>query len=321
MRTVIGKSIALISLTAFGFVSACGTKTTTHSSTHDNVRPLVNSPEFSRFLELQVDSKSSANQLSVSQSRSVHRWAVTHPVVKLSELSKYDPSGAIGFCFGRAMAVNLQVRQLGLSKNSVKKLFVIGDLRSGTAPEWRFHVTTLVKNSQGGWTAIDPILNAPMSANNWIQKVKATWDKNNKAFFYLTSADAVLPDIRTFKTPEAEQGDRIIELNFDPAKSTGFQSSAQFNTKVFEVNPQAEAQYFLNTTKESSTSLDFTQIKINDAVFSYNRYFNDLFDSFTNVVNPVVQGSTDEDSFEELDSDFLSHESKNLYSMDFSKVK
>ena len=81
-----------------------------------------------------------------------------HPVASVNRLGSYDPKGLIGFCFGRSFAAYLIARQMGLQVAAIRNLFIIGDLRSGTDPEWRFHVTNVVKLSNGQWYAFDPII-------------------------------------------------------------------------------------------------------------------------------------------------------------------
>ena len=81
---------------------------------------------------------------------------VRNPVSRLERLDEYDPSGAIGFCYGRAMSAQLMASRLGLETKSIRKLFIVGDLRSNPAKrDWRFHVTTIVRNDRGEWIALD----------------------------------------------------------------------------------------------------------------------------------------------------------------------
>jgi hypothetical protein len=191
------------------------------------------------------------------------------------KLAKYDPQGFIGFCFGRAMAVHLLARQSGLAEDSVRKLFVIGDLREGADPEWRFHVTAVVKGEDGLWYAIDPIMDGPLTMAAWMAEVRGIWDKGRKARFYMTPASTVLPDVTTVPDPGQETGKGVIELSFDPAGKEGFSPMAGLGDEVSAVSPEAAAKYF-KAVDAPADAFDFEGITINGARVSYNGYFVDL---------------------------------------------
>jgi len=123
------------------------------------------------------------------------------------------------------MAVHLLARKSGLAEESVRKLFVIGDLRSGPDPEWRFHVATVVLEESGGWYAVDPIMPGPMPLPDWIGRMSGDYDRRGEARFYLTGASVIIPDLSVVaESREAESGDRVIELAFDPSAHAGFES-------------------------------------------------------------------------------------------------
>lgn len=177
------------------------------------------------------------------------------------------------------MAVQLMARKMGLNKDSIRKLFIIGDLRSGPNPEWRFHVTTLIKGTDGQWHAIDPILDGPMTAKAWIGQVQSVWDKKGAANLYFTPADTVIPDIHI--VPEdisKESGERLIELSFNPAGRKGFKNMRDWGPKVYSVGGSAFSEHFL-TADAAVSAFDFTGITINGGLISYNAYFDDLLKS------------------------------------------
>lgn len=235
-----------------------------------------------------VATQTTQDSLSAAERKQIFRDAVNHKVASPAMLSKYDPTGEIGFCFGRAMAVHLLARQQGLAKESIRKLFVIGDLRSGEDPEWRFHVTTLVKGDDGKWYAIDPIMTAPtgpsdsMLAENWIQTVQSVWDRKKRATFYNVSSEAVMPDVREFPEPSKETGHYIIELKFTPNGKTGF-SERHFGSRTYYlVSDTAETDYFMQVGERPADAFPFVALKINATVFPFRNYFFDLFMSFLN---------------------------------------
>jgi hypothetical protein len=211
----------------------------------------------------------------------LYRLTSQHPVARLSALSRYDPEGTIGFCFGRAMTAHLAARRLGVATASSSRRFIVGDLRQAGAAttEWRFHVTTLVRGdaSDRGWHAIDPILGGPMPVHAWIERVQRTWDAGRKARFYLTPPPAVLPDVSTVPAPGQETGERLIELSFDPAGRDGFVARPEFApaARAHEVDRAATERYFADG-EEAQPPFDFTGISINGRRFEYNGYFADL---------------------------------------------
>ncbi|MCC4887982.1 hypothetical protein, partial [Salmonella enterica] len=79
-------------------------------------------------------------------------------------------------------------------------LFIVGDLRSNPEkPEWRFHVTAMVKSKtpsgEEQWYAVDPIFPKAIKIQDWITQVKAVWDYKNAAYLYRVSPDVILPDL------------------------------------------------------------------------------------------------------------------------------
>lgn len=192
-----------------------------------------------------------------------------------SKLSKYDPQGIIGFCFGRAMTVHLLARRMGLAPDSIRNLFVIGDLRSGDQPEWRFHVTSLVKGADGRWHAIDPIMDGPLTVDQWMSRVHRGWDRQKKAKFYLTGADAVLPDITEVPDLPKERAAKIIELSFDPAGKPGFSRWPGASEAVYEVDAERQ-EHHLRVAGSKAGAFDFSEVTVNGMTIGYNGYFADL---------------------------------------------
>jgi hypothetical protein len=236
-------------------------------------------------------------ELPLEKLNSLYQETLNNPVSHLSRLSKYDPTGIVGFCFGRAMAAHLTARkEFHVSPTAIYKLFIIGDLRSvASKPEWRFHVTTILPvKSDGGttWMAIDPIMKQPLTVAEWMMRVRRGWDtwhgvSGGKAKFFLVSNEAILPDIRVL--PEPETGDRIIELNFVPESSgilpsTEWSSTLQTKDIVYELNEREVRRFFLVAKRSSKKTLfSFSGIKINAQYIPYNNYFSDLLAAFTTI--------------------------------------
>ncbi|MFN9069231.1 MAG: hypothetical protein ACK5V3_18555, partial [Bdellovibrionales bacterium] len=90
--------------------------------------------------------------LKVREIEKLHNYSINHPIVGMSALAKYDPTNEIGFCFGRALFVHLELLRRGVSKDSIKKVFVVGDIveqLNGQEIRWQFHVATAVRDTQG----------------------------------------------------------------------------------------------------------------------------------------------------------------------------
>ena len=244
-----------------------------------------------KFEEILREAPEISDSLDAEQRQELLLRTSEHKVAALKHLQKYD-NQKIGFCYGRAMTAHLIARKMGLRQRSIRKLFVIGDLRSGDVPEWRFHVTTLVKGSEDGlYYAIDPIMRPPRSDGKplppakWIEIVKSIWDKNHKAHFYVSTPESVMPDMRVVPTvKDLDQGNRIIELSFNPNLHAGLNSSHFGAHEYFEVDARAQEDYFINTRELNQTPFNFlffdmlvkrpNEQKLLHLV--YNNYFVDL---------------------------------------------
>lgn len=197
-------------------------------------------------------------------------------VARLESLPRYDPDGELGFCFGRAMGTHLIARHMGLAPDAIGKMFIIGDLKSGDVTEWRFHVTTVVTGEDGVLYAIDPIMSGPLSAREWIERVREIWDRKGEAKVYLTPASAILPDVRVFPDPKNEKGENIIELSFDPTGKPGFSKVPSLGSRTYRLSASATIRYFIDAKEEPKDRFDFSGISINGKRYDYNNYFLDL---------------------------------------------
>lgn len=231
----------------------------------------------SRYLELMERTPQTQMELTSAQRAKLWQAAYVHPVAGMDDpakLQRYDPTGIIGFCFGRSMAVHLLARGMGLAEGSIRALFVAGDLRSGDKPEWRFHVTTLVRGSDGDWHAVDPIMGGSLSIPEWVETVRRGWDKPRKARFYLAPASAVVPDIRVvMDSPQRETGERLIDLSFDPTSRPGF--TPALGGLAHELDAAAVRRHFMSAGAQPLV-FDFTGVTINSDHYVYNGYFEDL---------------------------------------------
>ncbi len=239
---------------------------------------------YSQIVDVSPSTKESLNAVERKQ---LFQFVLRHPVADVDKLDKYDPKGFIGFCFGRSLTGHLQARRMGLKETSIRSLFIVGDLRSNPAtPEWRFHVTTLVKGEDRKWHAIDPIMTPPLAAGkdlpvaDWIRIVKKTWDFKKNSYLYVTSAAAVIPDIRV--DSEATTGKNLIEIDFRAEEQEGFHSFKLEEFTAYQPDSAREQVHFLQPTLGSADNrFEFLQIRITGmGAVSFNKYFTDLFHSF-----------------------------------------
>jgi len=215
--------------------------------------------------------------LTAKERQQIYDLVAGGDVTSLKALPKYDPENQIGFCFGRAMAVHLLVRRMGLTEGGIRKLFVAGCLGSGGKTEWRFHVITLVKGDDGAWHAIETnVAERPLTARQWVEEMRKKWDPGRKARLYVTSPSWVLPDVRTFREIADEKGTELTELSFDPSGRDGFRQCRTYGFDMHEVDDRAASRYFIGTDEDADNRFDFGQITINGEKYDYRGYFHDL---------------------------------------------
>jgi len=108
----------------------------------------------------------------------LYRTVNNNHQVQESLCGRYQGSQDYGFCWGRAMAVHLKALQSRLVNKSVRKLWVVGDLSRDpkALDHWKYHVTTLVRSTDGDWYAIDPIFSRPMRMEEWVSTVQRDYD-------------------------------------------------------------------------------------------------------------------------------------------------
>ena len=149
------------------------------------------------FVAVDVDgmrdnSQGRAKYISPADANSVRRAALMNPVVSLSNYHQYDPTNrGIGFCFGRAMFVNIELAYRQFDRDSIKKAFVVGPMTTGGSTKWAWHVTTIVqsKNKDGSevWLAIDPITGLK-SLKDWYLEMYNDFSTDKKLKLYVTVA-------------------------------------------------------------------------------------------------------------------------------------
>lgn len=246
---------------------------------------LTETEVFGIYEHLHQQSPNAHAHLDAQKQKLLFQWVAHHPVTSLTQLGKYDPQGIIGFCFGRSMAAHLMARKMQLNRASIRKLFVVGDLRSGKEPEWRFHNTLLVLGQDRRWYAIDPVMSypigpgGPVEVNQWMDIVQTVWDKHNKAKFYLTSVHAILPDVR--RDPHGTTGEFLIETGFDPSGKAGFKPMQVGSRTLYQTTADGEDQHFISV--RGKPRFRFDGLAVGGQWIDYNGYFFDLMDDLYHV--------------------------------------
>ena len=91
---------------------------------------------------------------------------IEHPVVGRDGQKLYADQSKTGFCFGRALYVERKLHKAGVSKNLIRKVFVLGDLTNGRSL-WDYHVATMVLTQNAGWVLIDSLFNRVYGMRDW----------------------------------------------------------------------------------------------------------------------------------------------------------
>lgn len=141
----------------------------------------------------QVVNPAPADAITPQQAQRLLNTINNHPVVGFNSYGFYNRSGTeIGFCFGRAAYVHLALLRMGVKKDAIKKIWTIGE--TGGSVNWIFHVATVVRTTDGKWTAIDSYVGSLISANDWATQMRAMTTDGRKATF-ITSAEKFTPSL------------------------------------------------------------------------------------------------------------------------------
>ncbi len=126
------------------------------------------------------------NSINAKEAKEIYEEVTRNPVTRLLNVKKYDPSGQLGFCFGRAMNSHLESLHRGVDNTSIRKVYVVGQMKALVGDTvWTFHVATAVKNSEGGWWIIDPFFGKAVSLEKWYERMHKH-DVDGKLRVYVT---------------------------------------------------------------------------------------------------------------------------------------
>lgn len=143
--------------------------------------------------QLKVESKERAAPPKVALE--VFDSIASHPVVGDRAIdSKYDPDRKVGFCFGRAAYVHLELLKKGVHQRDIAKIFAIGRLKYGGA-FWNFHMATMLRDEKNQWWVIDAVVGDVRPVESWIAKAKSFSSRPDvpTVRFYTTDARKFQP--------------------------------------------------------------------------------------------------------------------------------
>ncbi|MEQ1875163.1 MAG: hypothetical protein ABL958_00865 [Bdellovibrionia bacterium] len=148
------------------------------------------------FAEIEKIAQSEpATGVTKAQAQAILDKISKHPIVSEKNSLKYDtPSGQIGYCFGKAAYIHVELVRRGIGPNAVAKVFALGPLIH-TGRGWDFHVATAVRAAEGGWWVIDGLEPKVMTLDQWRKNV-LSWAQSLKTplvRFYFSDATKLNP--------------------------------------------------------------------------------------------------------------------------------
>jgi hypothetical protein len=125
-----------------------------------------------------------------AQAKKVLESLQRHPSVNLQAQKLYRREDReIGYCFGRATYFHLVLLKMGVPKQAIKKVWLVGPLRADNNKDliWSFHVATAVFTNDFGWVTLDTSEYKPQPVRHWL----TTWGDRSldkKPRLYVTDA-------------------------------------------------------------------------------------------------------------------------------------
>lgn len=128
-----------------------------------------------------------AGSISVKDASAVVNAIHSNPVANPAKTYLYEkPGQGIGYCFGRASFAHLLLLKMGVRKEAIKKIWVVGPMKA-FGNNWGFHVATLAHTKEKGWVAIDSNSGHIQTAAEWMKQY-AAFSVDGKVRFYVSEA-------------------------------------------------------------------------------------------------------------------------------------
>ncbi|WP_413557355.1 hypothetical protein [Bdellovibrio sp. HCB209] len=139
-------------------------------------------------LSQQVSKDGKKSALTAREAKKLYEEVTRHPITRLLNVKKYDPDSAMGFCFGRAMTAHFEALRLGVAKESIRKVYVVGAMKALVGDIiWQFHVATAIKGADGGWWVVDPFFGKVVKLEKWYERM---YSHDTKGTLRIYASDA-----------------------------------------------------------------------------------------------------------------------------------
>jgi hypothetical protein len=129
-------------------------------------------------------------------------------VTKRGSHPRYDPSGTIGYCFGRAAYVHYLLLRAGVPQQHIAKIFGLGKLKWEQGL-WDYHMATMIPADDGQWLVIDNLFEKVLTHREWMERVAQFDIKKDlsQVRFYVTDPRKFQPayaqySLSNFNIPE-----------------------------------------------------------------------------------------------------------------------
>lgn len=130
---------------------------------------LKNQRSIEAFRKLHFSSQGSS--LSLNTLNQLQKKLINHPVAGWNPKRNYENTeGTIGYCFGRALLAQKELKRLGVDKGRLFKVFLIGEL-SRYDRLWNYHVATLYVGHQGEPMVVDSLHQRVLALAEWYQEM------------------------------------------------------------------------------------------------------------------------------------------------------
>lgn len=124
-----------------------------------------------------------SHSITFREANAIHQSIYENKAAHPSKTGEYEKKGAgIGYCFGRSMYYHLMFLKKGLQKESIKKIWAVGLMKTATV-NWGFHVATMVYTRDNGWMVIDSNHHDPISVERWMENYSKYSPKKDLRFY------------------------------------------------------------------------------------------------------------------------------------------
>jgi hypothetical protein len=131
-----------------------------------------------------------ARSVSLDQLYKVLKITDASSVVGWEARAKYNREDVeIGYCFGRAAYIHLLLLKMGLQKESIKKIWLVGPTQTNDKDViWQYHVATMAYTTELGWVTIDTGQIKPQPVRHWMDYYMSR-SIDGRSRFYVTEPD------------------------------------------------------------------------------------------------------------------------------------